>query len=366
MEKESANLGHTKETRVSLSKADSSVSKLLSHRQALETTNTDTIKRVSEIIAEKPTAESTGRIAKKEEIIPFSAIEEKTYDHEFYSAKQPENSEAIIEEILTFEKSIDEELSQLTRQNKVLNGQIADIEANRTVKKSELAHDTKTNILRKIFIEVRDYKKRKEKREDIAKLESRLAAKYGAKSSLERDDEKRRKILKRLEKRKEELFVPIVEKAAADIRKECLKFGEEMGKNPALIEQLDESLLKQKIIPPLEKLKKDGKISQEQADEYVSILRARFKEGPENYREPENVRDRKRERERRWSDLNSQMPYDPQLDQAIGNLNLDTRNLENCYPADYSKIFRLLSSNEAYQKLQKLSSTIGSLPVSGQ
>lgn len=367
MEKESAHL--TKEARDSQSnkspgqrgnssEADSCSPKLLKRRQDLETDNTAGIKRISNILEDVPSGSSHGDGGKQTEIIPLWVIQQKVRDNDFFSSSEPESPEAIMMDISKFERSIDTELLQIGKENTDIDKEIAGIEATRNAKKTEINVGNKTNVLIRKLKSIMDYGKRKRVSKEITGLEVDLSKTKIMKSSLETKAKERREIRERLEERKGELFVSMVKKAAESIKKGCIEFGEQIPKDPALIEQFNEDLLHQKIIPVINKLKEEGKVSQEQIDEYVSILKTHFKEGRTNYhKDDKEVIERKKERAERWYDLNMEMGSSQEFEQVKYSLNL--RNLNYFNPeAGYNEMFALLSIHDAYQELKKLSRVV--------
>lgn len=351
------------------SEVDSPRSELSRRKQALETSTTASIQKITELgigLTAKPTIPSEGEAVQSTAVVPLSVIEDKVPERPSYYAQEHQDPESSLREASTFERSIDTELTQLSEQQSALDREIAEMETTLQAKNAEITDDITANVLKRKFVAVRDYKKRQRLREEIAQLEGQLStAKLVTKSGLEREAERRGKVRERIQGRKEELFVSLVNKIATDIRSGYLEFGAEVPQDPTLVQQLNESLVREKILPVVERLKESGEITEEQAKEYVSLIRDHFKDGPLNVnRDTEDVQQRKQERRQKWQDLRHDMPYSSDLRQAEFDIGLRFDDLVFNNPdAGYHEVFRFLSVHEAYQRLQALSATIDSLPI---
>jgi len=161
-------------------------------------------------------------------------------------------------------------------------------------------------------------------------------------------------VMREILERRQELAI----NAAEQLFQEVIRGNDQLRENltaPEVKQELNESLIAQRIIPELERLQTEGRITKEDAEEYLGLLKAQLAEGSQaNWNDPIEKKEAVDARRKRLDELNQNSRY------SLRDIGYRVSS-EGNEPADshYDRIFDFLAREATRERLEQLRDTLG-------
>jgi hypothetical protein len=233
-----------------------------------------------------------------------------------------------------------------------LASQMEELE-NTRAERDDLEKQLKTEEDRNWFMRIW---RRKERHGLAAQLQntSRNAVRLG--DNIHHDKERLERSREKLTELSEE-HESLVLNAVENLFKSVIEQNQQLKKSladPVLLDELNNHLFARMIQPKLDELQREGKITPEEADEYIQLLKTNLAEGTvTEWNDPPEVKAELKERIERMDELNRLSGYELRdLGRSIGSGN----GVAN---SNYERIFDVILREKARSKIESIKIAVG-------
>jgi len=162
-------------------------------------------------------------------------------------------------------------------------------------------------------------------------------------------------VMREISDRRQELAI----NAAEQLFQEVVRGNDQLRENltaPEVKQELNESLIAQRIIPELERLQTEGRITKEDAEEYVGLLKMQLAEGRvSDWNDPIEKKEAIDARRKRIDELNAKSQHSLR---DVG-YRVSTESSNEAADNYYDKIFDFLVREATRERVEQLRDTLG-------